>query len=394
MDLHPPEGGSGLFSAPTEPPCQGPLPLALSRKLSLLILLAFGTVVGVQAVNGIRREIAVYDASARPDGPEERAQRSRLVRRATIEHLTAAATYLVFAGIATTLLMLAFVTLPARRLAEQASAEQRLAVDETKRRMADTEELQDANRLATVAHLAASVAHELGTPLGVVLARARMIADGLEPTSELRADAEVIVGQAKRMTLMIAEVLDLSRARPPVHKSISLDAVVAHAVALLLPMTRQAHVRLHIESTPPDARHRVSADESRLLQIISNLVINAKQATTTKGTITLRVDRRDLTPPAGEGRGPGSYVCLEVSDEGTGIRPADVPRVFDTFFTTKKEGEGTGLGLSVSLRLARAHGGWLDVTSTVGRGSCFTLYLPELSSSVTGVTGVTGTTPA
>jgi two-component system NtrC family sensor kinase len=85
---------------------------------------------------------------------------------------------------------------------------------------------------------------------------------------------------------------------------------------------------------------------------------------------------RQAEPPADLGRPPGEHAYVEITDEGVGIEPANVPRVFEPFYTTKGVAEGTGLGLAVAYGIVRDHGGWIDVASEVGRGSRFTIFLP------------------
>jgi two-component system NtrC family sensor kinase len=121
----------------------------------------------------------------------------------------------------------------------------------------------------------------------------------------------------------------------------------------------------------------VLGDASKLLQILTNLTVNAQQSMLDGGRITLAVGKRRATPPTGDSE--ADYQFVDVRDEGTGITQRNLPRIFDTFFTTKKEGGGTGLGLSVSYRIASEHGGWIGVESQPGAGSCFTLYLPPLA---------------
>ena len=250
---------------------------------------------------------------------------------------------------------------------------------QAKRRMADLEELHHANRLVTVGTLTAGMAHELGTPLGVVLARAQMIAANDVDLAEARKDAHEIILQVRRMTQMCREVLDYARPKTPTKTGLDVVLVVRQAIDLLLPDARKRNARLVLETALPYAY--ALADAAKLMQILTNLIINAAQAMPRGGTVTISIEEQQVTPPESVPEPEGRYVCLQVKDSGTGIRSADLVHVFDTFFTTKKAGEGTGLGLAVSYRIAREHAGWISVATEEGEGSCFTVYLPTLAHS-------------
>jgi signal transduction histidine kinase len=252
------------------------------------------------------------------------------------------------------------------------------AVIEAKRRMADLEELHNANRMVTVGTLTVGMAHELGTPLGVVLARAQMIVSDANDIAEARKDAEEIIHQVTRMTQMCREVLDFARPKPPTRDPIDVVQVVRQMVALLVREARKRTARLVLAGEPPPAL--VLGDPSKLMQIFTNLTINAAQAMPNGGTVTLRVERKRVSPPAVERLPDADYICIHVQDTGTGIRNGDLGHIFETFFTTKKA-EGTGIGLAVSARIAREHDGWIGVVTQEGQGSTFTVYLPPIVPS-------------
>jgi len=254
-------------------------------------------------------------------------------------------------------------------------AEERAQIINANRRLADLEELHNANRLVTVGTLTAGMAHELGTPLGVVLARAQMIVTDENDIAEARKDAEEIIHQVKRMTQMCREVLDFARPKPPTRDPVDVVQVVRQMIALLLPEARKRTAKLVLVGEPPPAR--VLGDPSKLMQIFTNLTINATQAMPSGGTVTIGVETKRVHPPVGERLPDGDYICIHVRDTGTGIRDGDLGHIFEPFFTTKKT-EGTGIGLAVSARIAREHDGWIDVVTRAGSGSTFTVYLPPI----------------
>jgi two-component system NtrC family sensor kinase len=264
----------------------------------------------------------------------------------------------------------------ALELIDAGDAEDRAqALVDANRRLADLEELHNANRMVTVGTLTAGMAHELGTPLGVVLARAQMIVSDENDLAEARRDAEEIIHQVKRMTQMCREVLDFARPKPPTRDPVDVVQVVRQMIALLGPEARKRTATLVLAGKPPPLL--VLGDASKLMQIVTNLTINAAQAMPNGGTVTLGVERQRVQPPAAERLAEGEYICIHVEDTGTGIRDGDLGHIFETFFTTKKA-EGTGIGLAVSSRLAREHDGWIGVVTQEGHGSTFTVYLPSI----------------
>jgi two-component system NtrC family sensor kinase len=264
-------------------------------------------------------------------------------------------------------------------LIDASGAEERVQVaNETKRRLADLEELHNANRMVTVGTLTTGMAHELGTPLGVVLARAQMIVSDGNDIAEARKDAEEIIHQVKRMTQMCREVLDFARPKPPTRDRVDVVQVVRQMIVLLVPEARKRTAKLVLAGEPRPMM--VLGDPSKLMQIFTNLTINAAQAMPNGGTVTLLVERKRVQPPAVERLPDADYICIHVQDTGTGIRSGDLGHIFETFFTTKKS-EGTGIGLAVSSRIAREHDGWISVVTQEGHGSTFTVHLPALVSS-------------
>jgi CheY-like chemotaxis protein len=124
----------------------------------------------------------------------------------------------------------------------------------------------------------------------------------------------------------------------------------------------------------------VEADEGQLHQVVSNLVLNARQAMPGGGTVQLRADEKAVEPQSGLPLAPGRYVRLTVEDRGVGILPEHLPRIFDPYFTTKQT--GSGLGLSTAYSIVRRHGGHVVASSTLGRGSTFSVYLPASLSPI------------
>jgi two-component system, NtrC family, sensor kinase len=252
-------------------------------------------------------------------------------------------------------------------MCERLSAEQQA-------RAAAMDQLRHAERLTTVGKLASGMAHELGTPLNVVAGRARLIAGGEVVGAEAVQSAQVVLDQADRMTRLIRQLLDFARPRPPAKEKTDLRALAARVTSLLGPIAQKAGVTVAVTGGDDDAI--ASVDEGQIQQVVTNLVLNAIQATPSGGTVDLAVRRADETAPADVGTPAQTYVRIDVKDTGAGMDAATKARVFEPFFTTKPVGDGTGLGLSVSWGIVREHGGWISVDSEPQHGSEFSVHLP------------------
>lgn len=257
-------------------------------------------------------------------------------------------------------------------MCEQLAKTEEQARANTADRLRALDDLRHAERLTTVGELAASVAHELGTPLSVVAGRARMVlrAKDLERASE---HANVVVAEAERMTAIIAQLLDFARKRPKKVGPLRLDGLCAEVLLLLEPLAKRAGVTL--SRGPDDPTLLVHGCAAELQQVVTNLVMNGIHAMKEKGGVLHVSCKRVARQKEGSGAPQWSAAIL-VRDEGTGIAEAALSRLFEPFFTTKIAGEGTGLGLGVSQGIVREHGGSIEVETTRGVGSTFTVVLP------------------
>ena len=241
-------------------------------------------------------------------------------------------------------------------------------------RLAALEQLRHADRLSTVGKLASGIAHELGTPLNVVLGRAHLIARGDVEGAEAQDNARIIEEQVQRMAGIIRQLLDFARSRPARRAALDLRAIAARTEALLQPFAQKRQVTLRLEEGPPSVPYL--GDEGQLQQVLINLLMNGIQATPPEGSVTLSLGSETATPPPDPGGPEGTFLYLRVTDTGCGMDAETQLHVFEPFFTTKEVGEGTGLGLSVTFGIVREHGGWITVSSEPGRGSTFSVLLP------------------
>jgi signal transduction histidine kinase len=230
-------------------------------------------------------------------------------------------------------------------------------------------QLLRAEKLATVGVLAAGIAHEIGTPLGVVRGRAEYLLDKLGEGHPQADKARVIVDQIDRVARTIRELLDFSRLRTGPLGEVRLEAVVARVDELLAyeAQRRDLRVAYRIEPGLPT----LAADPDQLQQVLVNLVLNAFDASRPGATVEV-VAR----PEAASDR-----VRVEVVDTGAGIPPELVHRVFDPFFTTKKRGQGTGLGLTIVGHVVRTHDAGIELQSVPTGGTRVVLSWPAHGSS-------------
>jgi signal transduction histidine kinase len=233
-------------------------------------------------------------------------------------------------------------------------------------------QLVRAEKLSTVGVLAAGIAHEIGTPLGVVRARAELLLGRLPP--EQAAGAKIIVEQIDRITRTLRQLLDFSRVKPADASAVSVSSIARAVVELLRYEAERRRVTL--ETDVPDDLPAVAADPDELQQVLVNLVLNACDAYDASGPdahearVTIRARADETADP------PGRLVRIEIIDAGSGIPDELRHQIFDPFFTTKKRGKGTGLGLSIAAQIVRNHGGRIDLESEPQRGTRVTLLWP------------------
>jgi signal transduction histidine kinase len=224
-------------------------------------------------------------------------------------------------------------------------------------------QLVRAEKLATTGVLAAGIAHEVGTPLGIIRARAELLMDELDRSSSKRA-LEAIVAQIDRISSTIGQVLDFSRAQPVEVRTVDGASAVRSTLELIEHRFRQQDLDLQVDV--PSDLPAIAADPNQLQQVLINILLNACDACRAKNVIWISARRSD----------DGTRIRWEIRDNGSGIPAEHLLAVFDPFFTTKKRGEGTGLGLPVAAGIVRNHGGEIALSSTVGVGTTVTVLWP------------------
>lgn len=251
--------------------------------------------------------------------------------------------------------------IPLKQPAEDVSA--LLLVDDLSELKSLEKQLVRAEKLGTVGVLTAGLAHEIGTPLGIIRGRAEVLLGKVKDPA-VASDLESVIRQIDQIGATIRQVLDFARTQPVELRAIDPRQAIESAVAMLDWRLRQKNLFVRIDS-PPEVP-AIAADPDQLQQVLVNLLINACDACAKQGSI--RVGARP-------GQGNRS-VIIEIADDGCGIAQEHLNAVFDPFFTTKKRGEGTGLGLPVASSIVRNHHGVISLTSRQGEGTTVTIEWP------------------
>ncbi len=258
-----------------------------------------------------------------------------------------------------------------------------IARDVTERVLAETalrraeEQLLQSQKMEAIGQLAGGVAHDFNNVLSVILGYGELLLEEVPKDNPTHADLAVMVGAAQRAAALTRQLLAFSRRRVVQPDIVDLNTIVWGLDKMLRRIIGEdVDLRTTLASSPATVR----ADPSQLEQIVMNLTVNARDAMPKVGALrieteTVSLDERYATEHVGVQ--PGTYVLLRVTDTGTGMDPVTQKRVFEPFFTTKEVGRGTGLGLSTVYGIVQQSGGHIDLTSEVGKGTSFAIYLPE-----------------
>ncbi len=236
--------------------------------------------------------------------------------------------------------------------------------------------LAQAQKMETIGTLAGGLAHDFNNILSGIVGYASLLAARLPEGSQDQEAARTILEAADRATVLTSHLLTIARKSAPALAVVRLQEVLPKTIAFLTRTIGPSHpIRLDVDE---DA-WEVDADRPQLEQVITNLCLNARDAMPNGGPITVEV--RNHTFCEGECPMPtmpaGDYVGVAVRDAGVGIPPDVMDRIFEPFFTTKELGRGTGLGLAVAYGIVKSHRGFIKVSSTLGEGSEFLVYLPR-----------------
>jgi PAS domain S-box-containing protein len=261
---------------------------------------------------------------------------------------------------------------------ESGQARQLLGVTvDTTERLTLEEQLRQSQKMDAIGRLAGGVAHDFNNLISVIVGRTELLRT---EHPELARSLTLIESTAQRAAGLTRQLLAFGRQQVLQNRVIDLGVVVRNLAPMLRRVIRE-DIELLIEGG--GATCHVEADPVQLEQVVINLVVNARDAMPAAGRITIEVAGIDLDAPMRGrriGAAPGRYVSLRVADTGIGMEAATLARIFEPFFTTKDVGRGTGLGLATVYGVVTQSNGDIQVESTPGHGTTFTVYLPRVEA--------------
>jgi two-component system NtrC family sensor kinase len=251
--------------------------------------------------------------------------------------------------------------------------EQKVEKRTSELRVAEAEAVR-GEKLASIGLLAAGIAHELNNPLTGILTFSHLLRKNVPDDSTEAEDLDLVIRETKRCAAIIRRLLDFAREKAPEKKFADLNEIIENTVRIV---EQPAHLH-NIEITLDLDRDLPSiwVEPDLIEQVILNMLVNAQHAIENDGAITIQCRRSPEPRIPDPGMEPVPMVEISIIDTGCGIPEEDLQRIFDPFFSSKEVGKGTGLGLSVSHGIIRAHGGCIEVESTVGQGATFRISLP------------------
>lgn len=247
-------------------------------------------------------------------------------------------------------------------------------IDITEKRQEEAR-LRRGQRLESLGTLAGGVAHDLNNILTPILMNAKLAQRStIHQASNQPRLLETIVTSAERGAKMIKKLLAFAGGERASVEPVDVRDIIHEAQEILSHSLPKSIV---LRTEVPDGLHSIEADPTELSQVIINLAVNARDAMSEGGVLTIKAENHRVDQAAGHDQlKAGDFVLVSVSDQGHGIALEIQERIFDPFFTTKAHGKGTGLGLATSLGIVRAYGGDISVASVPGEGSVFSVYLP------------------
>jgi PAS domain S-box-containing protein len=237
-------------------------------------------------------------------------------------------------------------------------------------------ELRQAQKMEAVGRLAAGVAHDFNNILTVILGNTSMQLRNPHLDEKISTSLHQVARAAERATALTRQLLAYSRKQMIQRRPVALNEVVEQTVTMLRRIIGE-HIAIDLQLSPE--LPPIFADASNVDQVIMNLALNARDAMSDGGKLTLTTVRVEIDEAARSRNSEaqlGPYICLAVKDTGYGMDEATVARIFEPFFTTKEPGKGTGMGLATVYGVLKQHGGWLEVDSAPRHGTTIRAFFP------------------